>query len=78
MGQYVNEQRACEAKENGKFLGKTEPCSETKWSWWEVYEHADEFIACVIDDSYGVSCGEKIQRSEFGLYMDEVPSGVDG
>lgn len=69
---HVNEQDARKAAERGTLIGKTEPGRDTKGTWWQVYLHDGELIACVFDEMWGASCGERIDESELGSYCDDV------
>jgi hypothetical protein len=68
--EFVGQEIAQEAFEKGVFLGKTEPCRETKYSWWDVRYHNGKIIACVMHDDTGVSCGEEIKTTSLHLYTD--------
>lgn len=72
MGKYVNEQIAKAARSTGTLIGKTEPCRETKGSWWEVYVNKGELTACVMAGPDWVSCGESLPSTELHLYVDDV------
>ena len=69
MGEYVGEKIARHASENGVLVGKTEPCAETKFSWWQVYRVDHELIACVFANGACV-CGERISDAELPLYVE--------
>ena len=71
MGKYINNKTARQAALTGTMVGKTEPCSETKGTWWEVYWDGKQLTACVVADPWGISCGEQISESELGLYCDD-------
>jgi hypothetical protein len=65
MSEYVSESVAKDFVENGKLIGRTEPTRESKYTWWEVYEKADEIVACVFSD---MGCSEA-KRSTAQSYI---------
>ena len=71
MSEYVDEIVAQKAYDEGIKIGETEPCRESKGSWWEVYKTSKGIIACVLT-SWGVSCGEKITEDELHMYVDNL------
>ena len=76
MAKYVDEKIANNAAEKGTLIGTTEPCADSKGSWWEVYLIGEEIIACVVTD-IGVSCGKLISESELDSYCDDAPAAVE-
>jgi hypothetical protein len=60
---------ATEASEHGILVGKSVPCPETKWTWWEVYRHKDKLVACAMSEQ-GVGCGIVIEEGELPKYVD--------
>jgi len=71
MAKYINEKTARQAALTGTMIGKTEPCCETKGTWWQVYWDGKQLTACVMTDPWGISCGEQISESEIDLYCDD-------
>lgn len=69
MGYWVDSTAASKATE-GKLLGRTEPCRETKYSWWQVYYKDGIITACVFFDGV-VTCGEEIEEKELSMYVDD-------
>lgn len=70
MSNYANQELTREASEKGVLIGKTEPCRETKFSWWEVFFYNEKIIACVCWET-GISGGEEITEDELNLFVDE-------
>lgn len=71
MTKYIDEKTARQAALTGTMIGKTNPCRETKGMWWQVYWDGKQLTACVLDDSWGISCGEQISEIELDLYCDD-------
>jgi hypothetical protein len=67
----VEVSKAEQAQSHGKFIGKTTPCRETKYTWFEVYEYENELIACACCENNGVFAGEKIGKDELQYYKDD-------
>lgn len=76
MSEYVSEDVAQRAAENGAEVGRTEPSRETKGSWWQVYAIDGELIACVFT-GWGASCGERITADELPLYTDDPHAALE-
>jgi hypothetical protein len=76
MSEFVDEETA-RSFADGIFLGKTEPMRETKYMWWEVYLKGGDIIACAIDESYGICCGEKITISEISAYVEDDEEALE-
>lgn len=70
MAKYVDEATARAHAEKGTLIGKTEPCRDSKYMWWEVYEYNGIKIACCCEDSYGIVCGDQIEEHELEMYRD--------
>ena len=71
MAKSVEYDVAIAARKNGVKLGETQPCRETKYSWWEVFYYNGEIIACVMDDENGVVCAEYTKESEIVNYLGD-------
>lgn len=67
---YVDKNTASHFHDTGEFIGKTTPCQESKWSWWEVFKIDNKIVACVMTD-YGVQCGKEISEENLRFYIDE-------
>lgn len=65
---HVNKTVACHFHDDGEFIGKTNPCRESKWTWWEVFKIENVIVACVMT-SQGVQCGEEISENELRFYI---------
>ena len=77
MSKFVGQKEARAAAESGLLIGQTEPTRETKWSWWKVYvTPSGDIIACVMADAVGVVCGEKLDKSEVGRYVDDTQAAL--
>lgn len=77
MSKFVGQEASERASAAGRLIGRTEPTRETKGSWWEVYVMPDgSIIACVMDGTVGVVCGEQIERSEVGRYVDNEEAAL--
>ena len=77
MSNFIGEKHAYRAKQDGVFLGRTNPDSETKWTHWEVYYYEHEIIACVMDGGY-VSCGEKLDNyTSLKYYVDDELDAIE-
>lgn len=73
MGQHMTEQEVRDSIKGGVLIGETEPCRETKYTFWLVYAVRDGgVVAGVADDDNGVTSGERIEDGEIGSYVDDT------
>lgn len=70
MARYCGEDEATFAAINGIKIGETQPCKESKGSWWEVF-YVDGNITATVNTNLGISCGEIINEDELCLYVDD-------
>lgn len=76
MAKHIDQNEARKAALKGLQVGQTEPSRETKGTWWEVYLFDGRLIACVLDPSLGVVCGEEITETDIDLYCDNPVDAV--
>lgn len=71
MSEYIGKEQAQQAADYGVKIGETEPCRETKGSWWQVMVYRGRIFACSTWPGQGVNCGEEITADELPLYCDD-------
>ena len=71
MATDISDDQAYEAIDRGVKIGGTEPCRESKGSWWSVVVYQGKIYACAIWPGQGASGGEEITADELPLYCDD-------
>lgn len=62
---------------NGRLIGFTEPCAETKGSWWQVYAHGDKVIAMVMEHPCAIRLAEPTPRHLVEITLAQLPLYCD-
>lgn len=47
---------------NGRLIGFTEPCAETKGGWWQVYAYESKIVAMAMEHPCGIRLMEPVPR----------------
>lgn len=63
--------------DNGRLIGLTEPCAETKGSWWQVYAHGDKVIALAMEHPCGIRIAEPVPHYLVEITLTQLPLYCD-
>lgn len=62
---------------NGRLIGLTEPCAETKGMWWQVYAYGDKVIALAMEYPCGIRMAEPTPRHLVEITLAQLPLYCD-